>query len=192
MGGGTFDVSLCRIYGDKKVEVLYFDGQGDKGLESAGVAFDRHCVRIAYTQKHGQPPDENSTAFMGLLREFETVKIAGHSKYTKKLKNYFKSPSDLAEQTLYTFSGGYTLTNAEVEQAFASIAEGINRVLERVKHWMQDNNQTCDRLFLVGGFCQFYLVQKTIIEALQLEENSTEIDRTFNLINSAFAISYGA
>jgi molecular chaperone DnaK len=74
----------------------------------------------------------------------------------------------------------------------ASIAEGINRVLERVKHWMQDNNQICDRLFLVGGFCQFYLVQKTILEALQLEENSTEIDRTFNLINSAFAISYGA
>jgi hypothetical protein len=25
-----------------------------------------------------------------------------------------------------------------------------------------------------------------------IEENSTEIDRTFNLINSAFAISYGA
>ena len=192
MGGGTFDVSLCRIYGDKKVEVLYFDGQGDKGLKSAGVAFDRHCVRIAYTKKHGQPPDENSTEFMGLLREFESVKIAGHSKYTKKLKNYFKSPSDLAEQTLYTFSGGYTLTNAEVEQAFASIAEGINRVLERVKGWMQNNNQTCDRLFLVGGFCQFYLVQKTILEALKLEESSTEIDRTFNLINSAFAISYGA
>ncbi|MEB3883896.1 Hsp70 family protein [Lyngbya sp. CCY1209] len=192
MGGGTFDVSLCRIYGENKVEVLYFDGQGDRGLESAGVAFDRSCVIQAYTQKNGLPPDADSTEFMNLLREFESVKIAGHNKYTKKLKNYLNSPSELADQTLYSFSNGYTLTSGEVARAFAPIAAGITRVLERVTTWMDANGQKCDRLFLVGGFCQFHLVQKTILDALNLGENDPTLESQFNLINSAFAISYGA
>lgn len=192
MGGGTFDVSLCRLYGDKKVEVLYFDGEGDRGLDSAGVAFDRRCVIQAYQQKNGTEPDLHSQEFMHLLQSFETVKIEGHDRYTRKLKNYCKSPSDLAEATLYSFSSGYTITNEQVYQAFQPIAEGICRVLERVNQWMAKHQQECDRIFLVGGFCQFYLVQKTILDALKITETDPRVDNDFNLIQSAFAISYGA
>lgn len=192
MGGGTFDVSLCHVYGNNKVEVLYFDGQGDKGLESAGVAFDRRCVQIAYSKKHGQPLDENNSEFMGLLRAFESIKISGHTKTTKKLTNYLKSPVDYADQNAYTFVGSYTLTNSEVSEAFAPIAEGIQQVMQRVQDWLQQNNQTFDRLFLVGGFCQFLLVQKSILNALGIGNDDPRFDQSFNIINSAYAISYGA
>jgi molecular chaperone DnaK len=191
MGGGTFDVSLCRVYGDNKVEVLYFDGQGDRGLESAGVAFDRRCVRLAYEQKHGRSPDEQSTEFLNLLQQFEDVKISGHQKYSKKISNYFKAPNDLAEKILYSFNG-YRLNHKQVQEAFAPIAEGIQRVMGQVTTWLKENNTSCDRLFFVGGFCQFLLVQHTITESLGSDLTPDKIERQFNSIDSAFAISYGA
>lgn len=192
MGGGTFDVSLCRIYGDKKVEVLYFDGQGDRGLDSAGVAFDRRCVQQAYIQKHGQPCDETEPEFLRLLREFETVKIAAHARVTRKLINGIKEPDIYCEKDIYVFAGGYTVTFGQVLEAFSPIARGIQAVVHRLNTWLQHNDRTIDRLFLVGGFSQFILVQRTIIDALQIHQNDPRFDQTFNITNSAYAISYGA
>ncbi|MBO3460159.1 Hsp70 family protein [Aetokthonos hydrillicola Thurmond2011] len=194
MGGGTFDVSLCRIFGNNKVEVLYFDGQGDKGLESAGVAFDCRCVQIAYMKKNknNHRLDKDKLDFSRLVKEFESVKIDSHARSTNKLKNYLKDPEAMSEQNLYTFSGGYNVTFKEVSEAFAPVAEGIQRVMQRVKDWLQDNDQKFERLFFVGGFCQFLLVQKAIAEALGIEDNDPRFDRSFNTINSTFAISYGA
>lgn len=192
MGGGTFDVSLCRIYGDNKVEVLYFDGEGDKGLDSAGVAFDRLCVQTAYTKKHGKQLDENDPEFRRLLREFETVKIGSHVRITKKLINYLKAPEALADQDLYIFAGGYTVTCGEVSQAFDPIAQGIQKVMQRVQDWLQQHDKEFNRLFLVGGFSQFHLVQKAITDTLGISDNDSRFDRSFNITNSAYAISYGA
>lgn len=191
MGGGTFDVSLCRVYGDNKVEVLYFDGQGDKGLESAGVAFDRRIVQQAYTKKHGQPLDENSLEFLSLLKDFESVKIGQHPKATRRLINYLDAPEDKAEDEAYKFSG-YTVTLGEVDEAFSPIAQGIDQVIQRIQTYITEKEIEIDRVFFVGGFCQFILVQTAILKALGITKNDPRIDKTFNITNSAFAISYGA
>lgn len=192
MGGGTFDVSLCRIYGDKKVEVLYFDGQGDRGLESAGVAFDRRCVEKAYLKKHDCFPDPNSGEFMQLLQQFEQRKISQHGRMQKKFKNYLRSPDSYNEQNAYTFAGGYTVTFAEVREAFAPIEAGIQRVMGRVTDWLQQHDLTFDRLSLVGGFSQFPLVHHAISESLNIEDSDPRFDRQFNLAKSAYAIAYGS
>ena len=192
MGGGTFDVSICHVYGDNKVEVLYFDGQGDKGLDSAGVAFDRRCVQTAYTKKHSQPLDEKSPEFIRLLKEFETVKIGSHVKITRTLINCLKTPEDLGDRDIYFFAGGYAVTFNEIIAAFAPIAAGIQRVMQQVQDWLHKENKEINRLFLVGGFSQFLLVQKAIADALSIGENDPRFDRSFNLTSSAYAISYGA
>jgi molecular chaperone DnaK len=192
MGGGTFDVSLCKISDGGEVEVLYFDGQGDRGLESAGVAFDRRCVQIAYEKKHDHPVDESTIEFKNLMRAFESRKISGHRRFTNKLKDYLQDREGLKNQDLYAFGNEYTITNGEVEEAFAPISEGIHRVIERVKNWLQSNNQTFDRLFMVGGFCQFYLVQQSIFESLGITDQNPRYDTTFNIANSAYAISFGS
>ncbi|MFB2973243.1 Hsp70 family protein [Aerosakkonema sp. BLCC-F183] len=191
MGGGTFDVSLCRIYGSNKVEVLYFDGQGDKGLESAGVAFDRRIVQKAYTKKYGKHLEENTAEFISLLKEFESVKIGSHTQASKRLTNYLNSPEDKAEDEAYKFNG-YTITLGEVNEAFAPIAEGIRHVMTRVKTHIQEKGLEIDRIFMVGGFSQFLLVQNAITNALAIAKNDRRIDKNFNITNSAYAISYGA
>jgi molecular chaperone DnaK len=192
MGGGTFDVSLCRIYGDKKVEVLYFDGQGDRGLDSAGVAFDRRCVQQAYKAKHGHAIGENQPEFMRLLREFESVKIATHARVTRKLSEALKKPKRYADKNIYVFAGGYCVTFRQLLTAFAPIAQGIQTVMERLKRWVNHHQIPIDRLFLVGGFSQFLLVQKTIVKALKFTPTDSRIDRSFNITHSTYAISYGA
>ena len=95
MGGGTFDVSLCRIYSNNKIEVLYFDGEGDKGLESAGVAFDKNIVQIAYQKQFGEQIQENDSKFIRLLREFENVKI------------------DLSKQIIFHSNSEFKINNTE-------------------------------------------------------------------------------
>ena len=191
MGGGTFDVSLCRIYGDNKVEVLYFHGQGDKGLESAGVAFDRRVVQQAYTKKYGQSLDENNAEFTRLLKDFESVKIGSHGIATRNLTNYLNAPDDLAEKEAYKFSG-YAVTLGEVNEAFAPISQGIKKVINKILAQTQEKGLTIDRIFMVGGFCQFLLVQKAITDALGIVKNDPRIDETFNITSRAYAISYGA
>jgi len=163
-------VSLCRIHGNNKVEVLYFDGQGDRGLESAGVAFDRRCVQQAYTAKHGEPLEENDPQFIRLLAEFEAVKIGSHGRVTRKLLNCLKAPDIYGDQELYLFGGGYSVTFAQVQSAFAAIARGIEQVIQRLKHWLKQQEQTIDRLFLVGGFSQFLLVEQTIRDSLEISQ----------------------
>ncbi|MBO3460160.1 Hsp70 family protein [Aetokthonos hydrillicola Thurmond2011] len=192
IGGGTFDVSLCHICSNNKVEVLYFDGQGDKGLESAGVAFDRRCVQAAYKKKHGHIIDENDPEFTRLLKEFETTKISCHSKTTKKLIDYLEKPEIWFDKDIYVFSGGYTVSFGEVHAAFAPIAQGIQRVMQKMRNWLQYNNQQFDVLFLVGGFSNFYLVQKAIANALGMNDNDSKFERGFNTVTSTYAISYGA
>lgn len=192
MGGGTFDVSLCRIFGNNTVEVLHFEGKGDKDLDCAGVAFDRNCVQIAYQKKHdGNSIDENSPEFMRLLKAFEGCKIASNTRILRKLQNYFSKPDIYGEQSLYIFDGGYSVTYDEVIRAFEPIGKGINEAMNNVKDWLQTNNQQFDRLFLVGGFSQYCLVQKAITEALEITADDGRFDRTFNTIDRAYAISYG-
>jgi Molecular chaperone len=191
MGGGTFDVSLCRIYDDNKVDVLYFDGQGDKGLESAGVAFDRRVVQQAYTKKHGKSLDENTAEFTRLIKEFESVKIGKHDRATQSLENYLKAPDDTAQDAVYKFSD-YAVTLGEVNEAFALIAQGIQTVITRVNTHIKQQELAIDRIFMVGGFSQFLLVQRAITDALGIVKNDRRIDKKINITNSAYAISFGA
>ncbi|NEP83628.1 MAG: Hsp70 family protein [Okeania sp. SIO3B3] len=192
MGGGTFDVSLCRIYGNNKIEVIYFDGEGDKGLESAGVAFDKNIIQTAYQKKNGRNILETDSQFTRLLREFENTKIASHVKATKRLKNYLAVPEEKADDEAYRFGDGYSVSLGEVKEAFAPIAQGIKKVMERVLEQIQIQGYPIDRLFMVGGFSQFILVQEEIKNILGFERNDPRIEQSFNITNSAYAISYGA
>jgi molecular chaperone DnaK len=51
VGGGTFDVALCRV-GPGHIEVLAFDGNGEGVDGCAGLAFDRSAVMATIAQAH--------------------------------------------------------------------------------------------------------------------------------------------
>ncbi|WP_244532826.1 Hsp70 family protein [Geitlerinema sp. PCC 9228] len=193
IGGGTFDISLCRLSGDK-VRVLYFDGEGNKGLEFAGVAFDRRCVQIAYKTQHGEAIDESSGEFISLLSEFEDEKILNHKSTQKQFKNYLDCPEEMGEKEVYTFgrNGEYQLNLNQLWEAFSPIREGIEKAMNRVKTWSQENGETIDRVLPVGGFSQFPFVKYAIAQSLGLQEGDSRMDSQFNFTSNAYAIAYGA
>ena len=46
--------------------------------------------RLPIIKRHGQPLDESSLEFKSLMRAFESRKISGHNRFTKKLKEYLQ------------------------------------------------------------------------------------------------------
>jgi molecular chaperone DnaK len=132
---------------------------------------------------------------MSLMEDFERVKINTHDRSTKKIINYLdlEDKQDKINDEFYKFSKtGYSVTFGEVEEAFQPIKQGIETVLNRVQSYLKQQDLKIDKLFMVGGFCQFILVQRAIMDALKIDKNDPRIDRSFNITNSAYAISYGA
>jgi len=191
MGGGTFDVTLCRL-SENRVEVLCNAGNGERGLGIAGAHFDH----VLLSRKLGSQRDPKIMA--ELLTELDRQKKKAAS--SKLLMTCLQRPDETPITPIYAIGSAleprsYTFTFAEVEEAFSSVREGIVQVLEQVKNEAALRNHAIDKVVLVGGFSRFPLVQQTIAEAFDEDvfENRRLLDLdTFTSDEMAFAISYGA
>ncbi len=187
LGSRTFNISLCRISMNNKVNVLYSDCQ-----ETAGFAFDRRCVEFAYAHKQGHPLTDDHPDFFRLMRDFEREKINTHEKATSRLMTYLKAPEAMADYDLYCFGGGYAVKCRQVREAFAPIERGIQDAIQRFNAWMQANQKEFDYLLLIGGFSRFRLAQQAILQALDIQDNDPCFDRSLGDNQKLWAISYGA
>lgn len=187
MGGGTFDVALCRVIG-QKIEVLDFDGSGQQGLGSAGALFDHNAVKAALSE-HGEKLSEPE--FTDLLRAFEDCKIQKHGEVSAILE--LDDPR-LADTVIYQFRRKYRLTFAQVQECFKPIAQGISEVLKRIQNRAENKGLSIDRVVIVGGFGQFPLVQRAILQSLGIQDpNDVRFDTTLHREHRQFfAIAYGA
>lgn len=193
VGGGTFDVALCRVEGSS-IKVLTFDGNGQYGVGEAGVSFDRAAVQLACSQAAGgQPVNIEDAEFIELVREFERVKIEKHDEVSKQIVE-FKDIPEIQDAPLYAWRRGkYKLTVGQVLQAFAPVKRGIEKVLNAIQQHAAANNWTIDRVAIVGGFGQFPLVEQTILECLGIKgEMDVRFDRTLNSENRFYAIAMRA
>jgi len=193
VGGGTFDVALCRVEGSS-IKVLTFDGNGQYGVGEAGVSFDRAAVQIACRQAgRGKPEELDETEFIELVREFERVKIEKHDEVSKQIVE-FKDVPEIQDAPLYAWRRGkYKLSVAQVLQAFEPVKRGIEKVLTAIQQHAAANNWTIDRVAIVGGFGQFPLVEQTILDCLGIKgETDVRFDRTLNSENRFYAIALGA
>lgn len=193
VGGGTFDVALCRVEGSS-IKVLTFDGNGQYGVGEAGVSFDRAAVQIACSQANGgQPVSFDNAEFIELVREFEHVKIEKHDEVSKHIVE-FKDIPEVQDASLYSWHRGkYKLNIAQVLQAFEPVKKGIEKVLTAIQQHAAANNWSIDRVAIVGGFGQFPLVEQTILDCLGIKgETDVRFDRTLNSENRFYAIAMGA
>lgn len=187
LGSRTFNVSLCHISMNNKVNVLYSDCQ-----ETAGFAFDRRCVELAYAHhKQEHPLTDDRPDFFRLMRDFEREKINTHEKATSRLMTYLKAPEAMADYDLYCFGGGYAVKCRHVREAFAPIELEIQNAIQRLNAWMQANQQAFDYLLLIGGFSRFRLAQQAILQALDIQDNDPRFDRSLDDNQKLWAISYG-
>lgn len=195
MGGGTFDVSLCSIKENSRVEVLEFDGNGQKGIGAAGVYFDKEVVKRAYEKAEGKEIDQNSTEFFDLLKAFEELKISMSIQGTTRNRIFQVEQVASYKQTLdiYTFCRNYKVFYDMLIEAFKPVKEGINRVLSVIKKYLKNNEISFDHLIIVGGFGQYYLVQRAILDFWGIPfTGDPRFNSRLNTQNGLFAISYGA
>ena len=191
MGGGTFDVTLCKLT-DNKVEVLCNAGNGERGLGVAGAHFDHMLL----TGKAGKVNDPRVMA--ELLNKLDQQK---KDTSPTLLMSCLQRPGEIPITPIYAiastleFGKPYSFNFADIEEAFTSVRQGITEVLARIKDEAEQKHYPIDKVVLVGGFSRFPLVQQAVAEAFEEDifENARLIDLvTFKPDEMAFAISYGA
>lgn len=189
MGGGTFDVTLCKL-SENKVEVLCNAGNGESGLGIAGAHFDHALL----SQKLKSP--QEAQLVNELLTDLDSEKKSDRT--YKPLMRCLQRPEEIPIEPIYklgSFSQGYYFSFAEIEEAFSSVRQGIFEVLNTIKREAEVSNYSIEKVVMVGGFSRFPLVQQAIAEAFgeNIFENRRLIDlNTFTRDQMAFAISYGA
>ena len=190
MGGGTFDVTLCKLT-ENKVEVIKNDGNGIFDIGRAGVYFDTKLLKIAYQRTNEKELDTSSPEFFELYKKLQEYKVDCaefisdniktallHSSYSKKLP-VIESPL-----VCYMY---------EIEEAFSEVKKGIEKVLSR---FIQNEKLHIDKVLFVGGFNEFELTRQTIKNFLNFnkENISGELEyiEEINSRMAAKAISFGA
>jgi molecular chaperone DnaK len=187
MGGGTFDVTLCRLK-PNHVEVLQNDGSGVDGQGAAGMFFDRSLISLYFGS------DINERELVALLLELD------NQKNTPIRENNLKRSLERKNTILpiYTLKHESTRQNIKldfIEQAFAPIRQEIFAVLKRLQTAADESKERIDKIILVGGFSRFPLVQQSICEFFgeDLFGKRERVDlESFGADNIAYAISFGA
>ena len=193
MGGGTFDVALCRLR-PGHVEVLCNEGNGERGLGIAGAHFDHALIE----GKLGTPPPpEVLSELLVALDEQKKKSAVGNNRLTTCIQ---VAPEDRPVAPIYaisSLSAGDRLSFSfdDVSAAFEPVRVGIFEVLGKVRREAERRGHRIDRVVLVGGFSKFPLVQHAVGQFFDEDvfgsRKLIDLD-TFSREDMAYAISYGA
>ena len=125
-GGGTLDLTLCRIIGDMVVQVMN-DGTDEVG----GDVFDesvmeRILTNVAQEKGRGEDIEIQPGAKARLLEACERAKIAlsGRSSATVYVRDFFRNTDEEDVE--------YTLTKEELEEAVGRLLEKGFKRIEKV------------------------------------------------------------
>jgi len=201
-GGGTLDVTLCKADG-KTVNVLerYGYGEDNETKGQAGVAFDEAVTdKLIADNKLGIKP--GSPSYIRLRDQFERKKII-ERKVTEYLKLYFDDPSILEGEHIFSLEyqdEQIKVTCEDLVHCFEKVnAPALKASLNGAKeffkaHQIDDTSQDNFKVLLVGGFSNFYAVEKVVREffgSLSGIEDK-RFEQPFPTMNRSFAISRGA
>ena len=184
VGGGTFDVTLCRVT-PGAIEELYNDGNGKTGMGQAGVFFD---TKLILDKCEGL--EEGSPKFHEFYNRLQDFKINQHATVTKNIITAIGDPDRRGMPIIKL--GETRFDFQDIAGAFEQVEEGINEVLGRFKSVIDEHGYSVDALFFVGGFAQFYLVREVIKRFWDIEQNDPRFIEKANREISRYAIAYGA
>jgi molecular chaperone DnaK len=188
VGGGTFDVALCAVSGNK-ISVLDFDGNGHAGLGTSGVMFDRNAALLAYQARHKADPAPGDPEFTMLLRAFEEAKIQRSDELADMLD--LRRAGHFANGS-WRFHPGYELTMEQFDTAFEPIRLGIETTLRRLEQRAAGHGNRIDRVMVVGGFGQFRPVREAIFAAIGHDPNGSSQSPLRGTERDSLAIARGA
>lgn len=193
IGGGTFDVTLCKL-SEKKVEVLKNDGNGIFDIGRAGVYFDTKLLQLSYKRTEGKELDIQTPEFFELYKKLQEYKVDCADFITDNIKTAVLHPS--YAQKLPIIESPIVAYMYEVEEAFKEVKNGIEKVLKRFIDNEDNHKVHIDKVLFVGGFNEFELTRETIktflVENKDHISGDMEFTEEINSRMAAKAISFGA
>jgi molecular chaperone DnaK len=203
-GGGTLDVTLCEVSKDGIIKILDRCGFGEYNETNgcAGVAFDVAVVEKLIRDKK-LPIEKDTPKFIKLRNEFEKGKIEECSNITKYLKSYYKNAANVEGELLFSFDYNDDKIDVfceDLDQCFNKVnAPRLKESLDQIKQYFSKHNidsskQENFRVLLVGGFSNFFAVEKTVREFFSstTEAKDRRFEQPFTEINRTLSISRGA
>ncbi len=188
MGGGTFDVTLCRVE-PGSIEELHNDGNGRFDIGKAGVLFDYRLITEKVREK-GYPIRAHSSDFYEIYNKLQDYKANSHPTIRKNILHAMKNPDSVNRAVLR--SGKYSFDFQDIQNAFQEIEAGISEVMERVMSAFDEKGYGIDAVFFCGGFSEFCLVRASVRKALGISWSDPRLIQDNNREISRFATSYGA
>lgn len=192
MGGGTFDITLCKLT-EKKVEVLKNDGNGIFDIGRAGVYFDTKLLQIAYKRTYDKELETGTPDFFELYKKLQEYKVDCADFITDNIKTAMLHTS--YAKKLPIIESPLICYMTEIDEAFSEVKRGMEKVLKR---FIEEDNEKIhiDKVLFVGGFNEFELTRETIKNFLlnnkDLISGEMEFIEDINSRMSAKAISFGA
>ncbi len=197
-GGGTLDVTLCRISDNgRTIQTLdnYGTGTEETGAENgcAGSAFLARAVELICAD-HSLSPDVRTFALACM--ELEEHLISRKSAVDELMEEYEISPEDAEDEPLFTLSrlGDCAVFCRHLYQAFQEInAPALLHALQQINGADAFDLDTTKIIF-VGGFCNFYCVTSAVRSFFHSRSGTADprFPEIFSNENSALAIAKGA
>jgi len=195
-GGGTLDISLSKLNGNK-VEILESTGSGkltQESLGTAGVAYDDAVVQDIYKENNYNSPS-NEEYYEDII-DFEYKKINQKSTIDIQLARYLKENS--RNRALFNVSGNKcqpsNLCMVFDKKIKNIIIDKLDKISQKFStHGVDINDPVKFKVLLVGGFCNFYLVEKTIKDFFfSVVSTDFRFDSSFIDADKNLAIAKGA
>ncbi len=195
-GGGTLDISLSELKGTD-VKILESSGAGKLTQESlgvAGVAYDDAVISNVYEENEYKW--ESIKEHHENIIEFEYKKIQQKETLDKMLPRYLKENS--RNRAVFSIMKNECKPSHFCKTFDEKIKNVIIQKLDDIsKTFSQHNIDTSNpdkfKVLLVGGFCNFYLVQNTVKEFFASEVSQDfRFDDSFIDADKNLAIAKGA
>lgn len=190
MGGGTFDITLCKVTA-QKVEELYNDGNGWHGLGQAGVIFDTRLIINGF-RNQGKTVGEESADFYKAYFELQGFKSRQHKTITEKIIAAIDDEDRRNSEIIRLKNSKLGFNYLNILEAFKPVEEGINQVFQRFKKSIDEKGYLVDAIYVVGGFSQFILVREAIKRFWGIGKGDVRYTEEQDREKARFAICYGA
>ena len=181
LGGGTIDLTLCKVENSDKILVMHRCGEtGETFTGCSGEAFD-FAVTKKISDDNNLNLTLNSSQFFKLKNEFETTKIAVSADVDKLLREYYSTTPDsrqaLADKKAVLVTYGdddeYSVTVGDIVEVFDATNRSVleKYIYEMIECCKNEGISTEDatnfRVILTGGFSNLYCVEATVREAFK-------------------------
>ena len=203
-GGGTLDVTLCKVLDGDNIQILERCGFGEFNQTNgcAGVAFDEAvaellCKRLGFSVEH------SDKKFIKIRDIFEKELIDNTEAVCKMMVRFYKNPGIVEDTPIFTIEYNDDEVDvfcADLDECFIKVNKQVlEKSLSQMKeyfssHGVDETSQDNFKVLLVGGFSNFYCVENAVREFFGSRTGLADkrFDTCLSDNNKSFAIAKGA